>query len=131
MYNLVLLVHMLIAVVLIALVLLQQGKGASIGASFGAGASQTVFGSAGSGSFLLKFTGGLALLFFVSSLTLGYLTFKQTKASSPRPKPVETSVPVEAPAAPVSAPVELQPAKPVAKPNATAPVAPATVPAGK
>lgn len=67
------LMHVIISVALIALVLIQQGKGAELGATFGSAASQTVFGSQGSGSFLLKLTGLLALLFFVTSLSLGYL----------------------------------------------------------
>ena len=67
------LMHVLISLALIALVLVQQGKGAELGATFGSAASQTVFGSQGSGSFLLKLTGLLALLFFATSLSLGYL----------------------------------------------------------
>lgn len=65
--------HVIISIALIALVLIQQGKGAELGATFGSAASQTVFGSQGSGSFLLKLTGLFALLFFVTSLSLGYL----------------------------------------------------------
>ena len=53
--------------------LLQQGKGAGIGAAFGSGASNTVFGSRGSGGFLFKLTGGLAILFFVTSMLLTYI----------------------------------------------------------
>jgi preprotein translocase subunit SecG len=67
------LMHVIISIALIALVLIQQGKGAELGATFGSAASQTVFGSKGSASFLLKLTGLLALLFFVTSLSLGYL----------------------------------------------------------
>ena len=67
------LLHVIISIALIILVLLQQGKGAELGATFGSAASQTVFGSQGSGSFLLKLTGLLALLFFTTSLRLGYL----------------------------------------------------------
>lgn len=66
------LLHILTCVALVALVLLQQGKGAEIGAAFGSGASNTVFGSPGASSFLFKLTAGLAALFFVSSLGLGY-----------------------------------------------------------
>ena len=73
MQQLLLLVHVLISLLLIILVLLQQGKGAEVGAAFGSGASQTIFGSQGSGSFMLKFTSGVAVLFFVTSLTLGYM----------------------------------------------------------
>ena len=65
--------HVLLAASLIAIVLLQRGKGAEAGAAFGAGASGTVFGSRGSSSFLSRTTAVLATLFFVTSLTLAYL----------------------------------------------------------
>ena len=65
--------HVLLASSLIAIVLLQRGKGAEAGAAFGAGASGTVFGSRGSSSFLSRTTAVLATLFFVTSLTLAYL----------------------------------------------------------
>ena len=73
------LMHVIISIALIALVLIQQGKGAELGATFGSAASQTVFGSQGSGSFLLKLTGLLALLFFITSLSLGYLAGHTTR----------------------------------------------------
>lgn len=79
MQQLLLVFHVLIAAALIILILLQQGKGAEMGASFGAGASQTLFGSQGSGSFLLKITAIFAALFFISSLLLGYLAAHQPK----------------------------------------------------
>jgi len=66
-------VHVLLAAGLIALVLLQRGKGAEAGAAFGAGASGTVFGSQGSASFLSRTTAVLATLFFFTSLGLAYL----------------------------------------------------------
>jgi preprotein translocase subunit SecG len=66
--------HVLLAASLIAIVLLQRGKGAEAGAAFGAGASGTVFGSRGSSSFLSRTTAVLATLFFVTSLTLAYLS---------------------------------------------------------
>lgn len=69
-YNIILVVHVLIAATLIGFVLIQQGKGADAGAAFGGGASGTVFGSQGSASFLTRTTGILATLFFVTSLTL-------------------------------------------------------------
>ncbi|MGJ8526765.1 hypothetical protein LMG33818_002522 [Halomonadaceae bacterium LMG 33818] len=72
MQFLILTVHVLLAIALVVLVLLQQGKGAEAGAAFGGGASQTVFGSRGSSSFLAKLTGGLAALFFITSLGLGW-----------------------------------------------------------
>ncbi len=72
-HTLVLVVHVLAAAALIALILIQQGKGADAGAAFGSGASATVFGSRGSASFLTRSTGILAFVFFVTSLTLAYL----------------------------------------------------------
>ncbi|MEM1244169.1 MAG: preprotein translocase subunit SecG [Pseudomonadota bacterium] len=80
MQQLLLMFHILLCISLIALVLLQHGKGADIGAAFGAGASQTVFGSQGSTSFLTKLTASLAALFFVTSLFLTYLTTQDYKA---------------------------------------------------
>ncbi len=82
MYQLILLVHIMTAVCLIVLVIVQQGKGATMGATFGAGASQTVFGSRGSGSFLLKLTIGFVFIFFTTSIVLNYIStqeYKQTK----------------------------------------------------
>ena len=71
-------VHMVIAITLIGLILIQQGKGADAGAAFGGGggggASSTVFGSQGSGNFLTKTTAILATTFFVTSLFLSYLS---------------------------------------------------------
>lgn len=61
------------AIALGVIILLQQSQGAGIGASFGAGASGTVFGAKGAGSFLYKLTRILALIFFVSALAMGYL----------------------------------------------------------
>lgn len=71
--TVVIVMHLLAALGLVALVLLQQGKGAEAGASFGAGASGTVFGSQGSATFLSRFTAVLAAVFFVTSLGLGFL----------------------------------------------------------
>ncbi len=76
--TLVVVVHVIVAAGLVGLVLLQQGKGADIGASFGAGASQTLFGSEGSGSFLTRMTSILALVFFISSFALA--VFAKQKA---------------------------------------------------
>ncbi|OIZ98562.1 preprotein translocase subunit SecG [Rickettsiella grylli] len=73
------LMHVIISLALIALVLIQQDKGAELGATFGSAASQTVFGSQGSSSFLLKLTGLFALLFFMTSLSLGYLAGHRAK----------------------------------------------------
>ncbi|MDH3338883.1 MAG: preprotein translocase subunit SecG [Gammaproteobacteria bacterium] len=78
MQKIALIVHTLIALAIIALVLLQRGKGADAGAAFGAGASGTVFGARGSGSFFSRATAILATAFFASSLTLAYLSSQRT-----------------------------------------------------
>ena len=97
-HSILLVVHVLVAIGLIALVLLQQGKGADAGAAFGSGASGTVFGSRGSASFLTRTTGILATLFFITSLSLAYVATKQAKPTSV----VDMVQPVEQTAAPVT-----------------------------
>ena len=72
--------HTLIALLIIVLVLLQRGKGADAGAAFGAGASGTVFGARGSGSFFSRATAVCATAFFVTSLTLAYLSSQNSSA---------------------------------------------------
>jgi preprotein translocase subunit SecG len=64
--------HLFLAVGLIGLILIQHGKGADMGAAFGSGASGTVFGAKGSGSFLTRLTAGLATLFFITSMVMAY-----------------------------------------------------------
>ena len=66
-------IHILVCITLILIVLLQTGKGASMGAAFG-GSSQTLFGSSGPGSFLEKLTAGAAIVFMLTSLTLAYFS---------------------------------------------------------
>ncbi|WP_191601075.1 preprotein translocase subunit SecG [Marinomonas algicola] len=75
MENIILIVHVLAAIAIVALVLLQQGKGADAGASFGggSGASQTVFGSHGGGSFFGRLTALIALVFFLTSFALAFV----------------------------------------------------------
>lgn len=63
---------LIVAIALVALIMLQQGKGADMGASFGAGASGTLFGSSGSSNFMTRTTAILATLFFIISLALAY-----------------------------------------------------------
>ena len=75
-------VHLLLAASLIGLVLIQHGKGADAGAAFGSGASSTVFGSQGSGSFLTRATAVLATLFFATSLALAYYAMQGTEQPS-------------------------------------------------
>ena len=78
MEQITLMVHLLVAVALIGLILLQRGKGADIGASFGAGASQTLFGSAGSGNALTRITAWLSAIFFASSFGLAVIADNRT-----------------------------------------------------
>lgn len=73
MHSFVLVVHIILAVLMIALILVQHGKGADAGASFGGGGAATVFGASGSGNFLTRVTAILTALFFVTSLTLAVL----------------------------------------------------------
>ncbi len=74
MQSILLIVHIIMALTLIGLILIQHGKGADAGAAFGSGASSTVFGSAGSTSFLTRATGILAFVFFANSFFLSYLS---------------------------------------------------------
>ena len=73
MEQIILIVHLLVALAIIGLIMLQQGKGADMGASFGAGASQTLFGSGGSSNVLTSATAWLVTLFFATSFGLALL----------------------------------------------------------
>ena len=97
--TVVIVVHLLVALALVGLVLLQQGKGADAGASFGSGASATVFGSQGSATFLSRFTAILAAVFFVTSLALAYFASQQAGVMSQAglPDPAALQVPVSKP----------------------------------
>ena len=98
--TLVVIVHLLVAIALVGLILIQQGKGAETGASFGAGASGTFFGSQGSATFLSRLTAALATVFFLTSLGLAY--YASHKAGAIR----DAGLPVPAlqsqPVAPIS-----------------------------
>ena len=108
-YEVLIVVYLIVAIMLIGFVLIQQGKGADMGASFGSGGSNTVFGSTGSGNFLTRTTAILATFFFVISLILGNQTADKEKAvddwqnievpvldepAQSTPAPVESDVPV-------------------------------------
>ena len=80
MFTVLLVIYLLAAVGVIGLVLIQQGKGADMGASFGAGASNTVFGASGSGNFLTRMTAIFATAFFVISLVLGNMSTHKTES---------------------------------------------------
>jgi len=80
MITLVTIIHVLVSIGLILVVLLQTGKGADMGAVFG-GSSSTIFGSSGAGNFLTRLTTGMAIVFMITSLTLGYFSGKKPSAS--------------------------------------------------
>ena len=110
-------VHIIVCILLILIVLLQTGKGADIGAAFGGGSSQTLFGSAGPAGFFTKITTGVAIIFMVTSIGLAYMYSHRTGVSSVRenkpvksapvlpPTPVEQGTPIQpAPAQPAPPP---------------------------
>jgi len=101
-------VHLLIALAIIGLVLLQQGKGAEAGASFGAGASQTIFGSSGSWNFFSRMTAIFATLFFITSISLAVIAKKSAVVEDPYLPQAEQ---IDLPVAPQE--TEIPAAKPV------------------
>jgi preprotein translocase subunit SecG len=119
-------VHVLLALMIIALVLLQRGKGAEAGAGFGSGASGTVFGARGTSTLFSKLTAVFAALFFVTSLSLAYLgshatveptsvleRAAQAAAAAPSKAPPPAITPSTPPAAaPTPPPVEPKPTEP-------------------
>jgi len=117
MYQLILIIHVLAAVCLVALVLVQQGKGATVGAAFGSGASQTIFGSRGSGSFLVKVTIAFVALFFTTSIVLNHMAVDAVKAEQQAvlPMPVQ-NIPAPAAALPDSIPTGQQNSQQAAPP---------------
>ncbi|MET0282143.1 MAG: preprotein translocase subunit SecG [Steroidobacteraceae bacterium] len=133
-HTLLLIVHILSALCIVALVLVQRGKGADAGAGFGAGASGTVFGARGASTALSRATAILATVFMVTSLTLAYMGARSTSVPAesalerltgqgdgnvpavPQAGPADATAPSDVPAAP-------------AAPPAAQPVTPATPPA--
>jgi preprotein translocase subunit SecG len=87
MYGIILTIHVIVAVMLIGLILIQHGKGAQAGAAFGSGASQTIFGSQGSGGFLSRATATLAALFFILNLILVFFLNKSNHQPALAPMP--------------------------------------------
>lgn len=105
MQTFVLVVHIILAILMIGLILVQHGKGADAGASFGGGGAATVFGASGSGSFLTRLTAVLTALFFVTSLTLAVFAKKQaTDAYSLKTVNTTISTPVTLPETSPTAP---------------------------
>jgi preprotein translocase subunit SecG len=108
MATLVVIVHLLACIALIAIVLLQTGKGAEMGAAFG-GASQTLFGGSGGSSFMSKLTTGAAVIFMITCLLLSFMYRPGFRGG----RSVMTEIPpVEQPQAPAPAPAQPQPAPP-------------------
>lgn len=105
------LLHVLVAIALVLIVLLQTGRGSEIGAAFGSGASQTLFGSSGTSGFMTRLTTIVVIVFMLTSVVLALMYSSGRMSSSVRPQsaPVEQSAPV-VPAAPV-APSAPAPAK--------------------
>lgn len=107
MYTVLVIVQVIVAIGLIVLVLLQQGKGADAGAAFGSGSSGTVFGSRGAANFLSRTTAWLAAVFFGTSLALAYVVHGQSAPKSvvdaiaPATSAKQIAPPVELPAVPV------------------------------
>jgi len=113
-------IHVLVCIALIMIVLLQTGKGSDMGAAFGGGSSQTLFGSTGASTFLSKATTGAAIVFMLTSLGLAYMSSHRTGTESvvtTAPAPIESSAqpaPVTPPApgtAPAAGGSDSQPAK--------------------
>ena len=106
-FTLTTIIHLIVSVVMVAVVLLQVGKGATMGASFGGGgsSSQTVFGSGGPATFLVKVTAGCAVIFMLTSLYLTYMSGSRKMSSvmttSPTvQKPVKSGEALPTPATP-------------------------------
>ena len=80
-FQIILVIHVLLALGMVGLILIQHGKGAGAGAGFGSGAAGTVFGARGANTFLYKLTAALALGFFITSISLAYLATSESNIS--------------------------------------------------
>ncbi|MEJ2658733.1 MAG: preprotein translocase subunit SecG [Desulfobacterales bacterium] len=120
-------IHVTVCIALIMIILLQTGKGADMGAAFGGGASQTLFGSTGSSTFLGKLTTVAAVIFMITSLVLAYMSGHRTSSSimtETRPPIEQKAIPTEpavptTPTAPEKAPQPNPEASQSAKPAQT------------
>jgi preprotein translocase subunit SecG len=121
----VVILHVIVCVFLIAVVLLQRGKGAQMGAVFGGGGGSTMFGGRGAGNFLTKLTAGAAIVFMATSLSLAYMGLEpgerlfedgieEESAPAAQPAPFEEIPQQQAPAPEAAAP----PAEPAPAPPA-------------
>lgn len=122
MYQVIIVIHVLLGMGIIGLVLMQQGRGADAGAAFGSGASGSVFGAQGTASFLSRTTAIFATLFFITSLSLAFLSGKTAQVVD-----IMQTTTVEKPAADLPAVQGAAPAAPAAV--VPAPAAPTEVPA--
>ena len=144
MYVLLVILHVIVSFIMVGVILLQAGKGAEIGASFG-GSSQTVFGSRGPGTFLSKLTVSAAVIFMVTSLSLSVLSKGRFLSTSVLDLKKKEAPAAEAPMAPPAtgegtAPSATAPANPAeapstapapAAPSSTAPATPTPAPGGR
>ena len=119
MYTLIVILHVIVSIALILVILLQTGKGSDIGAVFGGGSSQTLFGSTGPTSFLSKLTAGAAIIFMLTSLFLAYFSgsggSRSLMKSGGAPVQSMPAPPAGMPVAPAGVPA--MPAAPVAPPS--------------
>ncbi len=126
-YQVIIVIHILLGIGIIGLVLMQQGKGADAGATFGGGASGSVFGAQGSASFLSRTTAIFATLFFLTSLGLAFLGSYQAKKTdlldTPAIEEVKSDVPLTSDSS-NSVPVATLPADAVIKEVEKTPAAP-------
>jgi preprotein translocase subunit SecG len=108
--------HIAVSIFMIAVVLLQSGKGAEMGASFGSSGSQSVFGAGGGSTFLSKMTTGVAVIFMLTSLTLAYISGNPSSSSimKGKSKPAAAVPAQQAPAAPAQGKPAAMPAPPAA-----------------
>jgi preprotein translocase subunit SecG len=113
-------IHVIVSIGLILVVLLQTGKGAEVGAVFG-GSSATIFGSSGAGNFLTRLTTGMAIVFMITSLTLGYFAGRRPSSSI-----FDTRTPVTEPRPAAPSGTTTQQSAPSGSPQ---PAAPETAPA--
>ncbi len=97
-------VHIISAIALVLIVLLQTGRGSEIGAAFGSGASQTLFGSSGSSGFMTRMTTVVVVLFMLTSLVLAimYSKSRSVPQTMPQSAPIEQKLPTPPPAAPAA-----------------------------
>jgi preprotein translocase subunit SecG len=120
MYTLLIIIHVVVSLALILIVLLQTGKGADMGAGFGGGSNQTIFGSRGAATFLSKITTGAAIMFMLTSLSLAIMTKNRTgsviRDTAPRAvAPAKTAADAAAPAVPAAPATHAAPEAPAAK----------------